>query len=134
MIGTPNSKFILGFLFLILLSTISCQDADDVASAPTGGRCYISKNSSSMICIEFADGSDANTNSTTCSTEYSRYQSSHSANGQDFASGDGNNCDTSSKVGSCQVGANVFYYMSSVFDATTAQSDCTSVQSGTWSL
>lgn len=121
---------LLGFVFLSLMG---CEDADDVIATPVGGRCYITQSTTEIICIDFANDSDTNTNASTCETEFDRYSNSNGASGRDYTSGNGNICDTTNKVGTCQVGQNQVHYFPSEFNATTAENDCTNNQSGTWS-
>lgn len=133
MIPSMN-KTILFLMFFMALINFSCDDADEVLSTPTGGRCYLTKLTDEILCIDFADNSNATTNSNLCDSEYTHYANSNGVTGQDFTSGNDNDCNTSSSVGTCAVGTNNFIYYSPEFNATTAQTDCTSTQSGSWTL
>lgn len=129
------------FPVLLLILTAGCQQQQDDAhqiSNITGGRCFLQKDGHNYLCFDFRAGSDSNVNSDTCTSEYNRYLSGYGgARGKDWLSGDANTCSAGTSdtaVGTCTRSDVVIYYYNTDWSAGSAQTDCTSVQSGTWSL
>ncbi len=128
--------FVLSFVFFEFL--LSCQktrsDIDQTANIQ-GGRCRLIKGNNSYLCIDFNSGTDSNTDSTTCTTEYNRYSTSTGLNGISWLSGNSNTCSTASSdtsVGSCTRADGIIRYYDTYFNASTAQVDCTTTHGGTW--
>lgn len=126
------------FTILCLLFIFGCKkeqsDLDQVTNV-RGGRCLLAKNTSDFICINFNSDYDPNTASTTCQNEYQRYKSSHNVSGISWLSGNANTCSNGSSatsVGNCSLTHGIIYYYDNHWNASSAQSDCTSIQSGTW--
>jgi hypothetical protein len=82
------------------------------------------------VCLDFAD---TNTDGTAKVAACDALKTSFSASSESYTAGTGNDCSTASRVGSCTVSNGTLrYYSGSNWDAGSAQTNCTSTQSGTF--
>ena len=132
-------KKCLGIILVVVSVLAGCQkQASDVDQAfnVRGGNCLLKKGTDSFICFDAKADSDANTGSANCDTEFNRYNSSVGLNGKSWLSDNNNTCATATSttvIGNCTLSTGtVVRYYGPHFNSGTAQTDCSSVHSGTW--
>lgn len=133
---TKYSTFLV-LSFLLIFAACGKQDKENIDNVENseGGRCKISKDLTVVMCIEYPDSVEAEDAEDNCE-EYKNLLGS-SVNGFSYESGKNSDCAHSNELGSCanavEADGTIYYYSDSgVWNATTAEDDCTDVAQGTW--
>lgn len=128
------------FWVILTFVLISCgqEDKDNIDNIQNsdGGRCRLTNNfgNTTVGCIEYPNSTSATDASANCQSVYN----AGSTSGYSYESGENSDCAGDNLLGTCtgssETTGTVYYYSDGSFwNATTAEADCTSFLSGTWS-
>lgn len=139
--GNMNLKY-LTLIILVLLSSCGKEDKEnlDNATSDEGGRCKISINNNVHLCVEYPDSTLATDASTNCTDNVfaGNYDGLGTSRGVVYESGKNSDCSTGNLFGTCtnttlSTGTAFYYSDAGQWNATTAETDCTSTFGGSWS-
>ena len=132
---TLSDKF-KASIFLSLLALSGCGK-ENLGEGTTSiiGTCGVSKTPNDVVCLDFDSSQNISDSQSFCQgTFYSTYQGSVGANGNVFVEATASiiSCSSTNSLGKCDMNRGKITYYTPVWDNSTAQSDCQTTHSGTW--